>query len=80
MHNITILDDVFLALESELALGLGFVHPAQADEVIIMHHLRPDKAALQVSVDLTRGFLRGGAIVDVHLKLARSSSLAAASR
>jgi hypothetical protein len=61
VHNVSVLDDVFLAFQPQLAFGLRLVHPAQADEIVVVHHLRPDEAALQVGVDLARGFLRGRA-------------------
>lgn len=58
MHDVAIFDEIFLALKPELAFGFRLSHTPEADEVIISHHLRPNKATHQVRVDLTRGLLR----------------------
>src|SRR5215207_6810304 len=61
VNNIAILDEVFLALQPELALCLRFIHGPKADEVFVRHYLRPNESALKISMDLTRRLLRGGA-------------------
>ena len=59
MHDVSILHDVFLALESELPFCLRLIHGPEADEVFISHHLGANESTRKIGVDLTRRFLRG---------------------
>ena len=61
VYDIAVLDNIFLTFEPQLAFGFRFVHPAEADEFVVSYYLCPDKAALQVGMDLAGGLLRGRA-------------------
>ena len=51
MHNIAVFDGIFLTFQAQFAFGLGLVHAAQLDQVIIGDHFCADKAFLQIGMD-----------------------------
>lgn len=58
VHDIPIFHGIFLPFESQLPLRLRFIHPPEADEVVVRHHLRPNETLRQIGVDLARRLLR----------------------
>ena len=61
--------DVFLALDPELAGFAGFCERAERDQIVEMHRLRGDKAALEIGVDHAGG--RGRLVARVNRPGAR---------
>ena len=51
MHDVTIGHDIVLALNTQLAGGLGALLTAELDVVVIANDLGLNKAALKVGVD-----------------------------
>src|SRR5689334_12803394 len=75
VDDVGVLDGIILSFEAELAgfLALGFA--AVDDEFVVGDHLGANKAALDVAVNLARGFLRDRAQGDrpgAYLVFARS--------
>ena len=58
IHHISIAHDVLLALETHKPLVARRRHAAKCNEVIIVHNLRADEAALEVRVNLARRLRR----------------------
>ena len=70
--DVAVLHDVFLALRTDETLLLRRRHRAAGDEVVKRDHLRADKAALKVGVDLSCRLGRLGTLLDrpgAHLRL-----------
>ena len=59
MHDVAIGHDIVLALNTQLAGGLGALLAAELDVVVVANDLGLNKAALKVGVD-DAGGLRGG--------------------
>lgn len=55
VHDVTVLDDIVLALDSEAAGSAAFGLGAVLDEVIVFDDLGADEAFLEVRVDDSRG-------------------------
>src|SRR5436309_937070 len=60
MEDIAVLDDVGFAFQAIDAVALGFLHGADAAEVVVADDLAADEAACQVGVDLGGAFDRRG--------------------
>ena len=64
MHDIAVLDDVFLAFEAHFAGFLGALFAVVGDEIVVADDFGADEAFFEVGVD-DAGCLRGGvAFVD----------------
>ena len=64
IDHVAVGDNVLLAFQAQLAGFAAFGLAAQLAEVVPAHDLGADEAALDIRVDLARGFLRGGAGAD----------------
>ena len=53
VHDVSVLDDIFLALDSELSCGSDGTFAAQGDIVFIFDHFCPYEALLEVGMDYT---------------------------
>src|SRR5947208_10786911 len=60
VDDVAVLDDVFLALETHLAVVAARRHRTARRERVVADHFRTDEAARNVAVDFARGQLRGG--------------------
>lgn len=56
VHDVAVLDDIFLAFGGELSGGSDGTFAAECDEVIVLDDFRPDEAFLEVRVDYSGGF------------------------
>ena len=59
MHDVAIGHDIVLALNAQLAGGLGALLAAELDVVVVSNNLGLNKAAFKIGVD-DAGSLRGG--------------------
>jgi len=50
VHDVAVLNWIFLAFESELAFGFRLIHRPEADQVFVGSYPCPSKSALQVGV------------------------------
>src|SRR6478672_10028941 len=64
LHDVAVGHDVVLALDADLAGGLGGVHVPRRDKVLEADDLGLDEAALEVGVDDARGHRGGPALAD----------------
>src|SRR5512145_1597551 len=64
VDDVPVLYRVVLAFEAEFSRFLAFHFAAKRDEILVPHHFSPDKAALDVAVNLSRGFTRRGSPLD----------------
>src|SRR6266545_1608975 len=73
VQDVAVLDDVLLPLQAELPLVPGLRLAAEGDEVVVVHDLGADEAALEVGVDAPRCARRAISAADgpgAHLVLA----------
>ena len=56
MHDVAVLDDIFLTFGGELSGGSDGTFAAKCDEIIVLDDFRPDEALLEVRVDDSGGF------------------------
>src|SRR5688572_7179021 len=61
VDDVSVLDDVFLPFEPDLAVIAALRHRASGDERVVADDFSPDESAGDVAVDLAGGELRGGA-------------------
>lgn len=64
MHDVAVLDDIFLAFGGELAGGSYRTFAAKCDEIIVLDDFCPDESLLEVRVDDSGGFRSLVSIVD----------------
>ena len=57
LHDVSIVDDVFLAFKPKQSLFLKGLMAAVLHEIIVMAHFRTDEMFLQVGVNHARGTL-----------------------
>ena len=56
VHDVAVLDDIFLAFGGELSGGSDGTFAAECDEIIVLDDFRPDESLLEVRVDDSGGF------------------------
>ena len=56
MHDVAVLDDIFLTFGGELSGGSDGTFAAKCDEVIVLDDFCPDESLLEVRVDDSGGF------------------------
>ena len=61
MHDIAVVNDIVLALDTQLAGFPGAMFAAVFDEIVVADGLGTDETALEVGVDHGRGLGRGRA-------------------
>ena len=56
VHDVAVLDDIFLAFGGELSGGSDGTFVAECDEIIVLDDFCPDESLLEVRVDDSGGF------------------------